>query len=311
MLPRHQQHTTLQIFASLLSCTRNRRPKLGFLAVLVTIVLLPRVSPLHAHTAIAQGQIVANIAGSQSCDELQLRGPEFGALAKACQYAVATPRKLPDFVCTETVIQYLSPKQKPAVITAELTIEKTRSHYSAVTVNGKQKYGNGDTIFEELVGSTGEFAMLFNVFDTSSHAEFDAPVDSVLDHRHVKRYDFRVKRENNIGWTWFFADASINPGYHGSIFVDPAAGAVFRLVVQVSSGEVDPQTPVSSATTTIDYRDVAIAEAGTHHVPVQAENTSCFRALNGCARAQLTFSNFHKFGSTSRIVPAPSLNADR
>lgn len=221
---------------------------------------------------------------------------------------MATPRALPDFVCTETVKQYLSPKQKPAVITAELSIEKTRSHYSAVTVNGKPKIipeKTGDVVFEELVGSTGEFAMLFNVFSGSSQAEFDAPIDATLDHKRLKRYDFRVKRENNTGWTWFFADASMNPGYHGSIFVDPTTGAVFRLLIQVSSSEVDPQTPVSDATTTIDYHDVSIAEAGTHHVPVQAENTTCFRAFKGCTRAQLTFSNFHKFGSTSRILPAP------
>jgi hypothetical protein len=275
--------------------------------LLVTVVILVSViSPSPA--ANAQDQAAATQPASQTCDDIGQRGSGFEQLATACQYAVTAPRTLPDFVCTETVKQYLAPKAKPQVITAELTIEKTRSHYSAVTVNGKirpTRGEGGDAVFEGLVGSTGEFAMLFNIFDHSSHAEFAPAADVTLEHRRLKRYDFRVKRENNLRWTWFFADTAINPGYHGSIFLDAATGEIFRLVVQVSADEVDPQTPVSEATTTVDYGDVSIAELGTHHVPVRGDTTSCFRTLKGCTHAELTFSHFHKFGSTSRIVLAP------
>jgi hypothetical protein len=253
----------------------------------------------------AQDQTAAAQPASQTCDEIGQRGSGFEQLATACRYAVTAPRALPDFVCTETVKQYLAPKAKPQVITAELTIEQTRSHYAAVTVNGKIKPTRGeggDAVFEGLVGSTGEFAMLFNIFDHSSQAEFVSAVDVTLERRRLKRYDFRVKRENNLRWTWFFADTAINPGYHGSIFVDAATGKIFRLVVHVSSNEVDPQTPVSEATTTVDYGDVSIAALGTHHVPVRAETTSCFRTLKGCTHAELTFSHFHKFGATAHIV---------
>jgi len=272
---------------------------LGMLPLITIMILVPRAVN-------AQDQITGINGSSQLCDELRHRGSGFEQLVNVCQYAVTAPHTLPDFVCTETVRQYLSPKQKPEIIQAELSIEKTRSHYAAVTVNGKTKPGydkTGDILFEELVGSSGEFAMLFNVFDSSSHAEFAAPVEAMLDHKRLKRYDFRVKRENNLSWTWFFADTAINPGYHGSIFVDTATGKIFRLVVQVSSDEVDQHTPVSEATTTIDYDDVPIAEAGIHHVPVRGESISCFRILKGCTRAQLTFGNFHKFGSTVRVVP--------
>lgn len=261
-----------------------------------------------ANAANAQDQISGTDLKPQLCDDLRRRGSGFEQLANACQYAVAAPHTLPDFVCTETVKRYLSPKDKPEIITAELSIEKTRSHYAAVTVNGKTKPGyekTGDVLFEELVGSTGEFAMLFNVFDSSSHAEFTPPVEAVLGRTRLKRYDFRVKRENNVGWTWFFVDNAISPGYHGSIFVDSTTGNIFRLVLQVSPDELDPQTPVSEATTTIDYGDVSIAGAGTHRVPVRGENISCFRILSACTRAQLTFGNFHKFGSTIRLLPGP------
>src|SRR5579859_2313732 len=282
---------------------------LGMLLVIITIILVFSALPSAYSTAVkAQDQSAGIEKSSKLCGELQHRGSGFEQLADVCQYAVTTPQTLPDFVCTETVKQYLAPKQKPEIIQAELSIEKTRSHYAAVAVNGKIKPGydkTGDILFEELVGSSGEFAMLFNVFDTSSHAEFAPPVDAALDHKRLKRYDFRIKRENNLSWTWFFADTAINPGYHGSIFVDTATGKIFRLAVQVSSDELDLQTPVSDATTTIDYDDVSIAGAGTHHVPVRGESISCFRILKGCTRAQLTFGNFHKFGATARVLPAP------
>jgi hypothetical protein len=279
-------------------------------AILLFIVLVSAILPgsYTAGAANAQNRSAGTDPASQQCNDLRGRGADFAQLANACQYAVTAPRSLPDFVCTETVTQYLAPRAKPQVITAELTIEKTRSHYSAVTVNGKIKptHGEGgDAMFEGLVGSTGEFAMLFNIFDHSSQAEFTAPADVTVEHRRLTRYDFRVTRANNLHWTWYFADAAINPGYHGSLFVDTATGEVFRLVVHVSSSEVDPETPVSEATTTIDYGNVSIAEAGTHHLPVRGENSSCFRAFKGCTRAALTFGNFHKFGSTTRIVTTP------
>jgi hypothetical protein len=215
---------------------------------------------------------------------------------------------MPDFICTETIEQYLAPNQKPQIITAELTVEKTHSHYAAITVNGERKteeHRTDDEVFAEVVASSGEFAMLFNIFDNVSHTEFSAPVDVRSGSTVLKRYDFRVRRENNARWVWVFPNQKTNPGYHGSIFVDPVTGIISRLVVQVSPDEVDTQTPVSEVTTTIDYGDVSIAGTGTHHLPAHGQTISCLRILNGCIREELTFANFHKFGSTVRIVPVP------
>ena len=202
--------------------------------------------------------------------------------------------------------RYFAPTDKPETVAAQLTVERMRSHYENVTVNGKsfQSGRTGDDVFEEKAGSTGEFAMLFNVFDTASRAEFSAPVDATVGSNRVKRYDFRVLRRNNVNWTWFFITGGVNPGYHGSLFVDPATGAVSRLVVRVGGEEVDADTPVSEATTTIDYGDVEIGVTGTHHVPIGGESLSCFRFMNGCIRAEITFRNFHKFGAETRVSPA-------
>ena len=269
----------------------------------ILLLLLCAVRP-------APAQAVPAESGPQACGELRQRGAGFEPLAQACEYALALPHTLPDLVCTESVKRFLSPQQKkPDTITAELTLEKMRSHYSAVMVNGKPAAAGGnqgkpeDDLFANQVGPTGDFALLFNVFNGVSHTEFNAPVDAVLGHRRVQRYDFRVRRENNLNWTWFFVGASLNPGYHGSLFVDEKTGEVARLVLHVDSTEVDPATPVSEATTTLDYGDVAISGLGTQHVPLRGENTSCLRGALGCMRVTLVFTNFHKFGVATRILP--------
>jgi hypothetical protein len=245
-------------------------------------------------------------AALETCGKLRSRGGEFQPLIDACQYALQLPRTLPNLVCSETVQRRFSPKQKPDIITAELTVEKMHSHYANVSVNGRshaRAHTSGDDLFAEQITSTGEFAGLFNVFNGLSETEFALPVDAAVGQRRVKRYDFRVKRENNIGWRWYFVGSAINPGYHGSVFVDGTSGELVRLIVRVTASEVDPETPVSESSTTLDYRDVVIGAAGARHVPVRGEHISCFRMLLGCVREELTFDDFHLFRADTRIIP--------
>ncbi len=242
----------------------------------------------------------------ERCEALGTRGPEFESLAKVCRFALASPQTLPNFVCTEHIQRYLRPNRKPDLVEAELTIARMKSHYAYVSVNGKPKQHpveSQDTVFQEEAVSTGEFAMLFNVFDPISRAEFSPPVEERRGQSRWQRYDFRVRRENNVGWTWFFLNGSWRPGYHGSVFVEFATGKVVRLRVQASGNEIEAQTPVSEQTTTIDYADVSIRDVGTYRLPVRGETVSCIPLLQNCTRYVLGFDNFHKFGATTRIVP--------
>jgi hypothetical protein len=252
-----------------------------------------------------------NLSGTENseraaCSALRNRGSDFGRLAAACDHALALPRTLPDLVFIERAERRFLPKKKTDVISAEVTFEKMHSHYADVTVNGKSQgspFMSGTDYFAEQVTSTGEFAHLFNVFSESSQTDFAPPVNEVIGRRRATRYDFRVKRENNTGWTWFFVRSAINPAYHGSVYLDESSGEVVRLTLQVTSAEVDATTPISEATTTLEYADVVVGTAGMRHVPVRGENLSCFRGLLGCVELKLMFSNFHLFRTDTRIVP--------
>jgi hypothetical protein len=241
------------------------------------------------------------------CDSLQELGPDFRPLLQACRYALDLPRTLPNLVCTETVQRKYSTKRKADIVTAEVKVERMHSHYAYVTVNGKahsRPGATGDELFTDQITSTGEFAHLFNVFNESTRTEFAPPKDDVVRGRREKRYDFRVGRENNHAWTWFFLGSATNPGYHGSLYVDSISGSIARLTLEVNSSEVGVDTPVSEATTTIEYGDVVIGSAGTRHVPTNGQNASCFRrVLTGCVQENFTFTDFHLFGADTRIIP--------
>ncbi len=264
--------------------------------------------PLSARVGAAEPSNLSDTTQQvrEICGQLRSRGPDFQPLADTCEYALQLPRTLPNLVSVETVRRTLSPKHKPDIIKAELTVQRLQSHYANVTVNGKNARAgvSSDDQFSEQVTSTGEVAHLFDVFSQASHTDFASPVDAVIERRHLRRYDFRVKREDNVSWKWFFVGNGIYPGYHGSVYVDRGSGAVVRLVVEVTSSEVDPGTPVSQSTTTLDYGDVVIGEVGPQHVPLRGENVSCFRELLGCIRNELTFGDYHLFRAESRILPA-------
>lgn len=240
---------------------------------------------------------------SAACEGLRSR-KELAALAAACEEALQSPQTLPNLICKERVQRYLSPGKPPDNISADLRLEKLHTFYTNVTVNGKiqlTKGRTGNEIFEEQTVTTGEFAGLFNVFDQASRTEFKPSTDTCG--RGCLKYWFRVERQNNKAWTWSFIGSSINPGYHGSISVNEKSGAVQQLVLEVDGDEVDPETPVSKATTSIEYSDVETGSAGVQHVPFRGENISCFRAFSGCVRETFAFSDFHKFAATSKVLP--------
>lgn len=272
--------------------------------IFLLVLLRPHAFAQHLERKLDTAGNQAQLTSSP-CEELRRRDSPFLPLAETCQFALALPKTLPDLICTETMKRYLGEKSKADVVAAELTVKDMQSHYANVTVNGRlelEKSRSGDEIFSDQAGSTGEFALLFNLFAGVSHTDFSAPVVSMVNGRKALRYDFRVQRKNNVSWTWFFVGTAINPGYHGSIFLDARTGTVFRLFLEVNSDEVDPETPISQSRTTIDYSDVKIGSAGVHHVPIRSENISCFRALIGCMRESVVFEGFHKFAAKARIL---------
>lgn len=106
------------------------------------------------------------------------------------------------------------------------------------------------------------------------------------------------------------------PAYHGSLAIDPVSGAILRITLQADS---KPEDPISHVASVIEYGSVEIG-GRTYICPVHSlafsveEVSICFRDVKSQAlvhnRTQVqpmilnrtTFSDYHRLGSTSRIV---------
>jgi VWFA-related protein len=103
------------------------------------------------------------------------------------------------------------------------------------------------------------------------------------------------------------------PAYHGSIAFDPATGAILRLTVQP---ELSEKLPATRGDIVIEYAPVKIGD-GTYLCPVKSITIMPGRTLHTISEwggrfqfygpienmlIDVSFSNYHRFGSTARIL---------
>lgn len=99
------------------------------------------------------------------------------------------------------------------------------------------------------------------------------------------------------------------PAYHGSIAVDPKSGAILRVTIDA---ELDPSDPIISSAVAVDYGSVDIG-GKSYICPVQSVAISTARSYREEEKRDTTFlrinevvfTNYHRFGSTSRLLAAP------
>jgi hypothetical protein len=109
------------------------------------------------------------------------------------------------------------------------------------------------------------------------------------------------------------------PGYHGSLAIDPVAGAILRITLQADS---KPGDPISHIASVIDYGPVEIG-GRTYICPLYSLAFSV-EDLNRCAGGahhrdmvqpmqlnRTTFSDYHRLGSTSRIITEVPASSER
>jgi len=108
------------------------------------------------------------------------------------------------------------------------------------------------------------------------------------------------------------------PGYHGSLFIDPATGVVLRMTLEA---EMD-DSPVSRAATVIEYGPVVIGdrrficplrsmnlyegplEPGPQASELPVAVTPALEPKGTLYMNETSFNNYHRLGSEIRILPA-------
>ena len=100
------------------------------------------------------------------------------------------------------------------------------------------------------------------------------------------------------------------PGYHGFLTIDPATGAVLRYTIEC---DLRSSEPVMLTELAVQYGKVKIGD-GSYFCPIRS--VAVMRGMHASKTAsqntillsinEVAFSNYHRFGTTLRVLPADS-----
>ncbi len=223
-------------------------------------------------------------------------------IRRAADTALDFTETLPNYVCQELMSRYES-ESRPAnwhaidVVGTEVVYENGKEDYRKVTLNGRPV----NKKLEELGGSwsTGEFGtVLIGLFSPGTAADFhylkDARIAGIL----TKQYSFSVTHANS-NWGIHFGSQTYDPGYSGTVWIDPATARVMRIEMSARNFPSDFATDdVESAT---DYEYIRLGDAKQYLLPVHAETLSCQRGTDNCSRNVIDFRNYRKYTGESTI----------
>jgi hypothetical protein len=101
------------------------------------------------------------------------------------------------------------------------------------------------------------------------------------------------------------------PPYHGSLYVDPTSGAILRITLEAEFG---PSDPIIRSAASIEYGSVEIG-GKSYICPVESVAISSARSYlvkedrdkTVLRLNQVVFTNYHRFGSTVRVLTNPPI----
>ena len=248
--------------------------------------LKQKAFPLLTIFLLLPGQITA-----KSADEL---------LRTTRQYVAGWIDTLPDLVCRQSTNQFASYYrhnwQLGDWLVAEVAVENKVEHYSLLTRNGEPVARPKEVA--DTLGSQGEFLSAVRVlFDPASKAEFKSRGIDRKNGSPLHRFDFMVRQKNS---QWSVGPGSgYTPAYFGSIWVDEHNGAIHRLDMEAQN--FPDKSYVRATSLRLMFSPVDI-EGASYVLPTAATVILCTNRLY-CERRNLTFSDYHRFTVTTRILP--------
>ena len=232
---------------------------------------------------------------SHSADSAPARSmnPPESLIERARDAAFEFSEKLPNFTCEEFMRRFAQrgrDQEGLDVVSAEIVYDNGQESYRNVKVDDRPT----DEGLLEIGGtsSTGEFAStLLDLFNPSTHAEFQSGGASSTSGLSGEVYDFRVRRENSH-WMLHAGSQTVAPAYGGSVWVDPKTARVLRIEMQTR--DMPSDFPMESVESAVDYSYVTIGGTSVL-LPVRAESLGCERGTSDCSHNIIEFRNYHEF----------------
>jgi len=221
------------------------------------------------------------------------------------RYAAQYVANLPNFLCTQVTRQYEAGIRSNRwhqgdTLTAKLSFNRGREQRQLDLVNGKP----ADPVkrqWRSSLRTEGEFGLLLSrVLGPESEAWFTWNRWETVRGKSLAVFDFSVdKRHSTLSLTLSDLASAVVP-YHGSVYADPATGAVWR--ISDTATDIPAKLRTREISTTIDYAEIAIGEK-TYLLPVEATVSLLLETKR--VRNEMVFEDYRKFETDSAITFGP------
>ncbi|MBZ5591126.1 MAG: hypothetical protein LAP39_02750 [Acidobacteriia bacterium] len=221
------------------------------------------------------------------------------------QYADQYVSNLPNFLCEQVTRQFEAGKKsnrwhKGDTLTTTLTFHRGREQRKLALVNGKA-VEPGQARRHGPLTTEGEFGILLSrVLGADSKAYFTWSRWETLRGKRLAVFDYSVDKQQST-LTLSLSDlAKATVPYTGSVWGDPATGAVWRITDTAT--EIPPALLTRQIATTIDYGEVLIGEKK-YLLPVEATVSLLLETKK--VRNEMAFQGYRKFEADSVITFGP------
>jgi VWFA-related protein len=225
-------------------------------------------------------------------------------LADAAAYAMQYRTSLPNLMCEQVTNRSVNQKgtsqwnhkDKFTELLSYVNHDEDRIMLE-LELNGSKSHDyTGDT---RGVLSVGEFgAAISGLFRPSSMADFQWKETGALGDGTVQVFDYRVELKNSSFHLRMSPTDVVTAGYHGQVFIDSATRAVRRITQVVD--DVPKKFPFKAASVSVDY-DYVLINKHDYLLPVGAQ-IILKKGSGETDMNDIEFRNFHRFGSTMKIV---------
>lgn len=265
------------------------------------------------------------------CAQLSQRVQHSSALANVCRFALFSINRFPDLIChREMRSEWLEFRPLPSalpvpvykersnapsfswkghsdVLSAEVTYRGGQEYYDHLVLNGQPVSSEASTLPPPSLSgpwSVGEFGMILeSIFLPASKAEFQFKKQTRIASAAALLFSFHVAAANNRYYFLFAGEEKWFPEYRGELWVDENGFRLLRLERQTGRME---QYPIQSVKTAIHYAPISLADGSTLVLPSNSEVKTCTPPGGNCARSLVTFTNWHRFKATTKVVTNPS-----
>jgi hypothetical protein len=246
-------------------------------------------------------------------------------LEEARRYVMRTLTHLPNFFATRTTARFsgIPPELNQSGMPVQSALHSKGSYSREIT------FRDGKELFDPMKHPYGGESGTVQTLGMESQGEFGSEAAVILTDVDANRITFHHWEHSPAGVVAVYrysvpaeeshydVDFSCNgspsfhtqPAYHGTLAIDPATGAILRLTLQADSKTGDPLSHVASV---IEYGPAVIGDQ-TYICPLRSLTFSVMEH-NACTHIgpvqplylnRTKFTNYHRLGSTWRIVPDP------